>query len=242
MIAVWCDSAGKRRRVLPDSIMKVFCQRSAFMRWHLGTFPVPGDSVTINYESTTSYKTQQYDSISVCVSPHCSRWPTMARILMRSCENDNVFLILLLLCALDVFVMMKDFLKYLDGTIYCAPAATLCETPSSTQWILGFSLEWPNCTTLQCSQGTDDYANEKISWLQKLPVTGGPHCQDNKVSDQNFCSGLSSDLLCSYLQSSSSSVCFHFHSCPQHPAHFPCRQLWRHNKLLCIDSGWITRF
>lgn len=82
---------------------------------------------------------------------------------MRSCENDNVFLILLLLCALDVFVMMKDFLKYLDGTIYCAPAATLCETPSSTQWILGFSLEWPNCTTLRCSQGTDDYANEKIS-------------------------------------------------------------------------------
>lgn len=51
--------------------------------------------------------------------------------------------------------------------------------------------------------------------IAKIAGYWRPRCQDNKVSDRNFCSGFSVDLLRSYLQSSSSSCVFSFSLLPR---------------------------
>lgn len=159
------------------------------------------------------------------VRPHCSHYgimitaQTMSWILTRSCENNNVFSLdscVCIGCVRRVNRVKKDP----DETFYCAPAAALYEITS--QWIWGFSLEMAK-TAQPCITRSELMIMQKINLMitKKLPLTGGPRCQDNKVFfDQNFCSGFSTDLLRSYLQSCSGSVCFHFLSCPAVPKLF----------------------
>lgn len=51
-------------------------------------------------------------------------------------------------------------------------------------------------------------------------LPGSPAARIAKFWIRTLCSGLSIDRLCSYLQLSSSSVCFYFHSCPAVPSSF----------------------
>lgn len=186
---------------------------------------------------------QQCDSM---VRPHCSPYEIVvtapcSRFKGSVGEKTMFSGDIPRVCTGCVFVSIKKFKKYLDGLFIVLPLPRM-RRPHHFLWGFEASLwngqtAWPAVLA-----GNWCLCKRKTSWLQNLPVTGGPAARITKFLTGTFVQV--SALTFSVLICSPAAVwcVFIFNPTPRFPAHFLRQQLSCHNEVLCIDSGWITWF
>lgn len=143
--------------------MKVFCQGSPFILWHLWTFPLLDNSAIINFESTSFTKQVWLYHLSPLLSLWDHDYGT------NNVLDFNEALWKFLVYASDVLERIKELKRYLDDTYL------LCSSYS-----VGWNTLIIFLVDLRLFFGMDKLHNpavltgewwlckRKISWLQKI--------------------------------------------------------------------------